>query len=91
MVAALAAVRSGRQGRRASAALIWNGIGVSALPGLDHRLPLVGGAVETVYSDEPPMYAAVTIGKAMTVVHSDAFLDRCPARMHRDADRGNWF
>ena len=56
-----------------------------------HQLPLVGGAVETVYSDEPPMYAAVTIGKNMTVVHSDAFLDRRPARMHKDAERGNWY
>ena len=69
----------------------WNGIGFSALPSLNHQLPLVGGSVETVYSDEPPMYAAVTISPEMTVVHSDAFLDRRPADMHKDAERGNWY
>ena len=68
----------------------WNGIAFSALPSLNHQLPLVGGSVETVYSDEPPMYAAVTISPEMTVVHSDAFLDRRPARMPKDAERGNW-
>lgn len=69
----------------------WNGIAFSALPSLNHQLPLVGGSVETVYSDEPPMYAVVTIDGDMTVVHSDAFLDRRPARMHKDAERGNWY
>lgn len=69
----------------------WNGIGFSALPSLNHQLPLVGGSVDTVYSDEPPMYAAVTITRAMTVVHSDAFLHRHPARMQQDAERGNWY
>jgi hypothetical protein len=24
-------------------------------------------------------------------VHSDAFLDRRPADMHKDAERGNWY
>ena len=69
----------------------WNGIGFSALPSLNHQLPLVGGSVDTVYSDEPPMYAAVTISPEMTVVHSDAFLHRRPANMQRDAERGNWY
>ena len=69
----------------------WRGIPFSALPSLNHQLPLVGRSVETVYSDEPPMYAAVTISSGMTVVHSDAFLDRRPARMHKDAERGNWY
>ena len=69
----------------------WNGIAFSALPSLNHQLPLVGGSVETVYSDEPPMYAAVTLSPEMTVIHSDAFLDRRPARMHKDAERGNWY
>jgi 3',5'-cyclic AMP phosphodiesterase CpdA len=69
----------------------WNGIGFSALPSLNHQLPLVGGSVETVYSDEPPMYAAVTLADAMTLVHSDAFMHRNPAQMHADAERGNWF
>ena len=70
---------------------MWNGIGFSALPSLNHQLPLVGGSVETVYSDEPPMYAAVTISPGMTTVHSDAFLHRAPARMDKHAERGNWY
>ena len=70
---------------------VWNGIGFSALPSLNHQLPLVGGAVPTVYSDEPAMYAVVTISPGMTLVHADAFLDRRPARMPEDAERGNWF
>ena len=69
----------------------WHGIGFSALPSLNHQLPLVGGSVETVYSDEPPMYAVVTLSAEMTVVHSDAFLHRRPARMQKDAERGNWY
>ena len=69
----------------------WNGISFSALPSLNHPLPLVGGSVETVYSDEPPMYASVTISPEMTVVHSDAFLHRRPANMQKDAERGNWY
>jgi 3',5'-cyclic AMP phosphodiesterase CpdA len=70
---------------------VWNGIGFSALPSLNHQLPLVGGAVPTVYSDEPAMYAVVTLTPGMTLVHADAFLDRRPARMPEDAERGNWF
>jgi Icc protein len=70
---------------------VWRGIPFSALPSLNHQLPLVGGAVETVYSDEPPMYAAVLIGNGMTVVHSDAYLHRSPAQMHQDAERGTWY
>lgn len=69
----------------------WRGIAFSALPSLNHQLPLVGGAVETVYSDEPPMYAAVLIEDGMTVVHSDAYLHRRPAQMHKDAERGTWY
>ena len=30
----------------------WRGIPFSALPSLNHHLPLAGGAVETIYSDE---------------------------------------
>lgn len=70
---------------------VWNGIGFSALPSLNHQLPLVGGSVETVYSDEPPMYAVVTISNGMTLVHADAFLHRAPAQMAADAERGNWY
>ncbi len=69
----------------------WRGIPFSALPSLNHQLPLVGGSVETVYSDEPPMYAVVTMRDGMTIVHSDAFLNRAPARMHKDAERGTWY
>jgi 3',5'-cyclic-AMP phosphodiesterase len=69
----------------------WNGIAFSALPSLNHQLPLVGGSVETVYSDEPPMYAVVTIADTMTLVHADAFLHRRPADMQKDAERGNWY
>lgn len=69
----------------------WNGISFSALPSLNHQLPLVSGSVETVYSDEPPMYAVVNLTDTMTVVHSDAFLHRRPAQMQKEAERGNWF
>ena len=70
---------------------VWRGIPFSALPSLNHQLPLVGGSVETVYSDEPPMYAVVTVKDGMTIVHSDAFLHRKPAQMRADAERGNWY
>jgi Icc protein len=69
----------------------WRGIPFSALPSLNHQLPLVGGAVETIYSDEPPMYAVVLIKNNMTIVHSDAFLHRKPALMRRDEERETWF
>ena len=49
------------------------------------------GSVATIYSDEPPMYAAVTISNGTTIVHADAFLNRKPALMHQDAERGTWF
>lgn len=64
---------------------VWNGIGFSSLPGVNHQLPLVGSSIETIYSDEPPMYAAVTITDGMTIVHCDAFLHREPAQMDRNA------
>lgn len=69
----------------------WRGIPFAALPGLNHQLPLVGGSVPTVYSDEPPMYAVVLLEGDRTIVHSDAFLNRRPARMAADAERGNWY
>ncbi|MBI2718532.1 MAG: phosphodiesterase [Rhizobiales bacterium] len=69
----------------------WRGIPFSALPSLNHQLPLVGGSVETVYSDEPPMYAVVLIEHDRTIVHADAFLNRGPARMAKDAERDNWY
>ncbi len=68
----------------------WRSIPFSALPSLNHQLPLVGGSVETVYSDEPPMYAAVLIESDMTVVHSDAFMHRKPAQMAKEAERDGW-
>jgi Icc protein len=69
----------------------WRGIGFSAVPGLNHQLPLVGASVPTVYSDEPPMYAVVLIESGDVVVHSDAFLSRKPAQMAPDAEREDWF
>ena len=66
-------------------------MGFSALPGLNHQLPLVSGSVPTVYSDEPPMYSVVLIEDDRTIVHNDAFLHRMPARMREDAERETWF
>lgn len=70
---------------------VWRGIGFSALPSLNHQLPLAGNAVATVYSDEPPMYSVVLMEDDRTIVHSDAFLHRQPAQMPPDAERGNWY
>jgi len=69
----------------------WRGIPFSSLPGLSHQLPLVASAVETVYSDEPPMYAVVLLDGDRTIIHSDAFLHRQPAAMAPDAERGDWY
>ena len=70
---------------------VWRGIGFSALPSLNHQLPLVGGSVETTYSDEPPAYAVVHITEDGIIVNNDAFLHRAPAAMSTDAERGNWY
>jgi Icc protein len=70
---------------------VWRGIGFSALPSLNHQLPLVGGSVETTYSDEPPAYAVVHITEDGIIVNNDAFLHRAPAAMATDAERGNWY
>ncbi|MBX9454555.1 MAG: phosphodiesterase [Rhizobium sp.] len=70
---------------------VWRGISFSALPSLNHQLPLVGGSVETVYSHEPPAYAVVHVTGEGIIVHNDAFLDRKPADMAEDAERGTWF
>jgi 3',5'-cyclic AMP phosphodiesterase CpdA len=69
----------------------WRGIGFSALPSLNHQLPLVDGAVSTVYSDEPPMYAVAHLNDDGIVVHADAFYHRKPAEMPDEAERGNWY
>jgi Icc protein len=69
----------------------WRGIPFSALPSLNHQLPLVGGAVATIYSDEPPAYAVVHIEKDTTLVHTDCWLDREPAAMAPEAERGTWY
>lgn len=69
---------------------VWRGISCSALPSICHQLPLVARSVETVYSEEPAMYGIVHLGKDSLIVHSDAFLDRRPAKM-TDADaREGW-
>lgn len=69
----------------------WRGIGFSALPSTAHQLPLKGGSVPSVYSHEPPMYAVVLVEDGRTIVHADAFLDRRPALMDPQAERGTWF
>jgi 3',5'-cyclic-AMP phosphodiesterase len=53
-------------------------------------LPLVGGSVPTVYSNEPPMYSVVHLNGGQITVHSDAFMHRGPAEMPRDAEREDW-
>lgn len=70
---------------------VWRGISFSALPSLNHQLPLVGGSVETVYSHEPPAYAVVHVTGEGIIVHNDAFYDRKPALMPADAERGTWY
>lgn len=67
------------------------GISFSAPPSLVHQLPLVSGSVPTIYSDEPAMYAVVYASTDSIVVHMDAFLNRRPAQMGVDDDRGPWF
>jgi 3',5'-cyclic-AMP phosphodiesterase len=68
----------------------WRGISYSSLPGLCHQLPLVGGAVSTIYSNEPPMYAVVYLNGTQITVHTDAFMHRSKVAMADDAERGNW-
>jgi Icc protein len=70
---------------------VWRGISFAAPPSLNHQLPLVGGSVPTVYSDEPAMYGVVMVETDRTVVHMDAFLDRKPAVMATEQERGNWY
>ncbi|MBL8894862.1 MAG: phosphodiesterase [Rhizobiales bacterium] len=69
----------------------WRGIPFTAVPSLAHQLPLAGGSVPTVYSDEPPMYAVVLVEPDRTIVHFDAFLNRAPAEMDPGAERETWF
>jgi 3',5'-cyclic-AMP phosphodiesterase len=69
----------------------WRGHSFSALPSLNQQLPLVGGSVPTVYSDEPPMYSIVHLNGTQITIHSDAFMNRAAANMPADAERGNWY
>lgn len=69
----------------------WRGIPFSALPSLNHQLPLVSDAVPTIYSDEPPAYATKLLHNDATIVHSDCYLNRRPAVMSHDAERGTWY
>ncbi|MGE3830626.1 MAG: phosphodiesterase [Parvibaculaceae bacterium] len=69
----------------------YRGISYSAPPSLAHQLPLVAGSVETVYSEEPPIYSVAHFSPEQTVVHMDAFLDRQAANMAKDAERDDWF
>lgn len=63
----------------------------SAPPSLVHQLPLVSGSVATIYSDEPAMYAVVHATADKVIVHMDAFLNRRPAEMDPQAERGTWY
>ncbi|MFO0994596.1 MAG: phosphodiesterase [Hyphomicrobiales bacterium] len=69
----------------------WRGIPFSAVPSLAHQLPLAGGSVSTVYSDEPPMYTVALTEPDRTVIHFDAFLNWAPADMDPRAERETWF
>jgi 3',5'-cyclic AMP phosphodiesterase CpdA len=69
---------------------VWRGIPFAAPPSVNHQLPLIAGSVPTVYSDEPAMYAVVMVEADRTIVHMDAFLDRKPAVMAVEQERGNW-
>jgi Icc protein len=68
----------------------WRRISYSALPGLNHQLPLVDGSVPTIYSDEPAMYSVIYLNGEQITVHSDAFMNRAPAQMAPDDERGGW-
>ncbi len=63
----------------------WQGIPCSALPGINHQVPLKRESVGTAYSIEPPMYGVVLINGRQTIVHFDACLDRGPAQMGDDS------
>ena len=52
------------------------GITCSACPGINHQVPLVGRAVSTNYSIEPPMYAVIEVENGDIRINLDAFLDR---------------
>ena len=69
----------------------FRGMSFSAPPSLVHQLPLVSGSVATIYSDEPAMYAVVHADPDKVLVHMDAYLNRSPAQMDPDAERGTWF
>ena len=56
--------------------LTWRGITCSACPGINHQVPLVGRAVSTNYSIEPPMYAVIEVENGDIRINLDAFLDR---------------
>ena len=56
-----------------------------------HHAYKAGAAlVTTIYSDEPAMYSVVYLNGSQITVHSDAFMNRSPAQMAEDAERGNW-
>ena len=69
----------------------FRGMSFSAPPSLVHQLPLVSGSVATIYSDEPAMYAVVHADPDKVLVHMDAYLNRSPAQMDPQAERGTWF
>ena len=54
----------------------WGSIAYSALPAMNHQVPLKGESVNSPYSDEPPMYGVITLKDDQVLVHYDAFWDR---------------
>lgn len=54
----------------------WRGVPYSALPGLNHQVPLMRGSVPSAYSDEPPMYGVISLSDDQVLMHYDAFWDR---------------
>ncbi len=54
----------------------WRGVPYSALPALNHQVPLVRGSVNSPYSDEPPMYGVISLKDDQVLMHYDAFWDR---------------
>ena len=54
----------------------WRGVAYSALPALNHQVPLVQESVGGPYSDEPPMYGVITLKDNQVLMHYDAFWDR---------------
>ena len=54
----------------------WRGVPYSALPGLNHQVPLRREPDGERYTDEPPMYGVITFSEEQTIFHYDCYWDR---------------